>query len=108
MNGLNGIRSRVNALRRKFALELAIIKLCRLAEDFISRWHIAIVRSQEPPDTHTFILHVGSNNNVRSNFFMRFKHYIDRCIKEGRHPQGPDIVHAIIPRSCQYPLPIEC
>ena len=48
------IRRRVNALKRKFVLELAIIRLRRIAESVANDWDL-----DEPPEPHDVIQRVA-------------------------------------------------
>ena len=46
MSELRSLRARVNALRRKMAHALAIVKVRRMADDYCHRW---LVRSHVQP-----------------------------------------------------------
>ncbi len=43
------LRRRVNALYRKLAPELAVVRLRSLAEDYCDEWAVAVADGQEPP-----------------------------------------------------------
>ena len=55
MNELRALRTRVNALRRKMALPLAIVRVRRMASDYCHRWSVAQSNHELPPDPHPFI-----------------------------------------------------
>ena len=56
---MNQIRSRINALRRKMALEISVASLRPLADDFCLEWSVAQTDRKPPPDDHTFIRRVA-------------------------------------------------
>ena len=48
---MNQIRSRINALRRKMALEISVVRLRPLADDFCLQWSVAVSLTAGPPPT---------------------------------------------------------
>ena len=44
------LRSRVNALRRRMALELAVVRLRRLAQEYCVQWTVAVSDGRAVPD----------------------------------------------------------
>ena len=54
MNQLSQIRSRINALRRKMALEISVVRLQLVADDFCSQWDRARAERRPAPDRFAF------------------------------------------------------
>ena len=88
---LSEIRRRVNALKRRFARELAIIKLRRIAEAVADDWD-----PDEPPEPHDVIQRV-----VKAGFrlptFMRLRRYLDDTQRQGEVPYPNTIVLNLLP-----------
>ena len=59
MNELRALRARVNALRRKMAPALAVVKVRRTADDYCHRWSVATSNHELPPDPHRMIQGLG-------------------------------------------------
>ena len=74
----NEFRRRIDALRRNLALELAIIKLYRLAMDFILKWNIALSKREPVPDPYTFPPLVGKTG-IWLNSHLAAVKYLERC-----------------------------
>ena len=85
------IRRRVNALKRKFALELAIIRLRRIAESVADNWDL-----DEPPEPHDVIQRVAKAG-FRLNTFMRLQHYLKDTRSQGDVPEPRQIVTSLLP-----------
>ena len=52
---LSQIRNRINALRRKYALPLAVYRLRPLAEEFSQQWAVAEAGRKPTPESQPFI-----------------------------------------------------
>ena len=76
---MNQIRSRINALRRKMALEISVVRLRPLADDFCLQWSVAVSDRRPPPDDHTFIRRVA-DAGFRLPTFMAAHRYLTRCL----------------------------
>ncbi|MCY4367735.1 MAG: hypothetical protein OXE17_16155, partial [Chloroflexi bacterium] len=94
MYTLSQIRTRVNALKRKYALELQIIRIHRIAEDFSLRWVRAAGDRQPLPETHAFILHIA-DNGFRFHTFMNLHTYLERCRTNGDTPDCWGIIRSL-------------
>ena len=94
MYTLSQIRNRVNALKRKYALELQIIRIHRIAEDFSLRWVRAEGDRQPLPETHAFILHIA-DNGFRLHTFMNLHTYLERCRTNGDTPDCWGIIRSL-------------
>ncbi len=55
MNQLSHIRSRINALRRKMALEISVVRVEPVADEFCFQWERASAERKPAPDIPAFI-----------------------------------------------------
>ena len=94
MYTLSQIRTRVNALKRKYALELQIHRIHRIAEDFSLRWVRAVGDRQPLPETHAFIRHIA-DNGFRFHTFMNLHTYLERCRTNGNTPDCWGIIRSL-------------
>ena len=85
------IRRRVNALKRKFVLELAILRLRRIAEAVANDWDL-----DEPPEPHDVIQRVAKAG-FRLTTFMRLQHYLKDTRSRGDVPEPRRIVTSLLP-----------
>ncbi len=88
---LSQIRRRVNVLKRKFATELAIIKLRRIAEAVSDEWD-----PSEPPKPADVIERVAKAG-FRLPTFIRLRRYLDDTIRQGDVPEPESIVLNLLP-----------
>ena len=88
---LSQIRRRVNALKRKFVLELAIIRLRCIAEAVADDWD-----PDEPPEPHDVIQRVAKAG-FRLTTFMRLQHYLKDTRSQGDVPEPREIVVSLLP-----------
>ena len=96
MNGLSGLRRRVDALLRKYAREVAVVRLRRLANEFSLQWTVALADRQPPPDTHSFILRVAAAG-FRLTTFMSVHKYLESCRSQNTVPEKDTMVQALLP-----------
>ena len=94
MNGLSGLRRRVDALLRKYAKEVAVVRLRQLTEEFSLQWTVAIADHQPPPDTHPFILRVA-DAGFRLTAFMSVHEYLETCRSQNTLPDSDKMVQAL-------------
>ena len=104
---LSRLRRLVNALKRKFAPELAILKLRRIAEAVADDWDL-----DEPPEPHDVIQRFAKAG-FRLTTFMRLQHYLKDT--QGDVPEPRRIVTSLIPSAsrdryreffnCELPAP---
>ena len=92
---LSQIRRRVNALKRKFVLELAIIRLRRIAEAIANDWDL-----DEPPEPHDVIQQIAKAG-FRLTTFMRLQHYLKDTRSQGDVPEPRRIVTSLLPWASQ-------
>ncbi len=88
---ISQIRRRVNALNRRFAPELAIIRLRRLAQAVSNDWD-----PDQPPEPHDVIQRVAKAG-FRLPTFMRLRRYLDDTIRQGDVPEPECIVLDLLP-----------
>ncbi len=75
---LSQIRNRINALRRKYARELAACRLRRLADEFSQQWAAAVAERRPAPESHPFIKRVA-DHGVRAPTYMQLHKYLEGC-----------------------------
>ena len=88
---LSQIRRRVNVLKRRFAPELAIIKLRRIAEAVADNWN-----PDQPPEPADVIARVAKAG-FRLPTFMRLHRYLDDTIRQVDVPESEAIVLNLLP-----------
>ena len=96
MNELRSLRRRVEALRRKLAIPLAILRLTRLAREFSRQWTVAVADRQSPPESHPFILRVA-DAGFRLTTFMSVHKYLERCRDQNTLPDSNKMVQSLLP-----------
>ena len=96
MNTLSAVRRRVDAIRRKMAPYLAILRVRRLADEYSRQWTVAVADQQPPPDTHSFILRVAAAG-FRLTTFMSVHKYLEECRNEHTVPEKDKMVQALLP-----------
>ena len=95
---MNDLRHRVNALRRKMALALAVVRLRPLAQEFCAHWAVAQSRCQPSPKSHTFISRVV-DAGLRLPTFMAAHNYLNRCRSRNTLPDCDQLLHSLLPWS---------
>ena len=88
---ISQIRRRIDALKRKFAPELAIIRLRRIAEAVSDDWD-----PDQPPEPHDVIQRIAKAG-FRLPTFMRLRRYLDDTQGEGEVPEPDRIVLNLLP-----------
>ena len=101
MNTLSSVRRRVDAIRRKLAVPLAILRLHRLANEFSLEWTVAIADRQPRPESHPFILRVAAAG-FRLTTFMEVRKYLEGCRSQNTLPETYKLLRALLP--CHIPL----
>ena len=94
MYTLSQLRNRVNVLKRKLALELQILRIHRIAEDFSLQWVRAAGEHQPLPETHPFIRYIA-DNGFRFDTFMNLHRYLERCRDTGDTPDCWGIIRSL-------------
>ncbi len=88
---ISQIRSRINALKRKFAPELAILKLRRIADAVSNDWD-----PSEPPESHDVIQRIA-DAGFRFPRFMWLRRYLDDIRRQEDVPEPESIVLSLLP-----------
>ena len=88
---ISEIRRRIDALKRRFARELAIIKLRRIAEAVAHDW-----TPDDPPEPSAVIQRI-----VKAGFrlptFVRLRRCLDDARRKGEVPDAESTVLALLP-----------
>ena len=88
---LSQIRRRVDALMRRFAREIAILRLSRIAESVSDEWD-----PSEPPEPGHVISRVV-NAGFRLPTFMALRRYLDDIRRQQDVPDPEEMVLALLP-----------
>ena len=96
MYTLSQMRRRVDALKRKYATELTVVRLYPLAEEFALLWACAVADGQPTPETQPFVLAIA-RSGIRINTFTLLHHYLERCRNEEREPDSLTIISILMP-----------
>ena len=101
---MRALRARVRALQRTLALELAVVRLRRLAGEFCLQSSVVRANGQPPPQPHAFIQRVASAG-FRLPSFMAVHKYLERCRVKNILPDSEDLLRSLVPWSRRYPAP---
>ncbi len=96
MNQLSYVRSRITALRRKFALEISHNRLRTMAEDFCTDSYSAAMDRKPLPDAHAFIRKVV-DAGFRLPTFGAVHQYLAKCVSEKVLPGVEHLLGAMLP-----------
>ena len=88
---LSQIRRRVDALMRRFAREIAILRLSRIAESVSDEWD-----PSEPPEPGHVIRRIA-NTGFPLSTFTRLSHYLKDIRRRGDVPDPEEMVLALLP-----------
>ena len=97
MYTLSQIRRRVDALKRKYASDLTVIRLRPLAEEYCLLWSEALADGNAPPDSYAFIRHIA-RQGFRFDNFTALHLYLERCRDGERLPNNIGIVASLLPQ----------
>ena len=92
------LRHRVNALRRRMALELAVLRLGRLAQEHSIQCTVSLSARQPAPGPHAFISRVVQAG-FRLPTFMAAHNYLDRCRRQDTLPDCDQLLRSLLPWS---------
>ena len=97
------LRSRIRALQRKMAKELAIVRLRRLVREFRLQWFVALTDRKPLPDPRSFGFRV-----VRAGFrlptFMEVNRYLEKCRRKKVEIDCHELLRTLIPWVSKYRL----
>ena len=95
---LTQIRNRIQALQRRYALPLAVIRLRPYATQFCHQWAVAQDQQQPLPDTPAFIRKLA-DAGFRLTTFMYLHHHIERHLSNNTCPNPKGIISALLPHA---------
>ena len=96
MCSLYQLRGRVDSLRRKLAPEIAVIRLCRQAEEFCHQWAAEVANRKPAPEPRPFIRKLGGAG-FRLTTWMALHNYIERCRYNNEPPEVWDTIVTLLP-----------
>ena len=96
MNQLSYIRSRINALRRKFALEISHNRLRPMVEDFCIQSYAAAMDRKPLPDGPAFLRKVA-DAGFRLPTYMAGHKYLAQCLADKVVPGVENLLGALLP-----------
>ena len=112
---LSQIRREIEALKRKYAKELAILRLRRQAEEICDQWERAVNEQQDPPQPHAVVGKMADAGFFLSTY-ITLHHYVKRIREEGKLPEPRQIVLNLLPwagedryisyLTCDLPAPV--
>ena len=96
MSQLSYVRSRINALRRKFALEISHNQIRTVAEDFCTESYAAAMARKPLPDAHAFVRKVV-DAGYRLPTFGAAHQYLAKCVTDKVLPRVEHLLGALLP-----------
>ncbi len=97
------LRTRVRALQRKMARELAIVRLRRLVKEFRLQWFVALTDRQPLPEPRSF-----GSRVVKAGFrlptFMEVNKYLEKCRRKRVEIENHELLRTLIPWVRKYRL----
>ena len=94
---LSQIRNSVDALQRKYAREISVFRLRKLADEFSQQWAVALSNRRPVPQPQPFIRRIAQSG-LRLNTFMALHNYLERCRERGDIPDCLGIIASLLPR----------
>ena len=88
---ISQIRSRVNALKRRFARELVILKVRRIAEAVADHW-----TPSEPHDP-VGVIQRFAKAGLRLSTYGRLHQYLDRTRRQNEVPEARAMLFTLLP-----------
>ena len=96
MSQLSYVRSRINTLRRKFALEISHNRLRPIVEDFCAESYVAAMDRKPAPDAHAFVRKVV-DAGFRLTTFTEVHRYLAQCLRDKVVPGIENLLGALLP-----------
>ena len=95
------LRSRIRALQKKMALELAIVRLRPLVREFRLQWFVALTDRKPLPQPRSFGFPV-----VKAGFrlptFMGVNRYLEKCRRKKVEIDDHELLRTLIPWVRKY------
>ena len=95
------IRSRIRALQKKMAKELAIVRLRRLVKEFRLQWYIALTDNKPLPGPSSFGFRVVKAG-IRLPTFMEVNKYLEKCRRKKVEIDNHELLRTLIPWVSKY------
>ncbi len=95
---LSQIRNRINYLRRKYTLPLAVYRLRPQAEEFCHQWSVAQADRKPAPEPQPFIRKIVSAGFSLPTF-MELHKYLERCCHNNTRPDVKGIIRCLLPQA---------
>ena len=96
---LTQIRARLNHLKRKYALPLAILRLRIQAEKLALEWNIAQAGRQPLPTPHTLVSQIAAASRLPLPTWSALHLHLERHQTQNTAPNPHDIVHHLLPQT---------
>ena len=97
---LSRIRNRIEALERKFAVPLAVVRLRPLAEQVCDEWAAAKAADKPLPKAQSLIKRIA-DRGFQVTTFGSLDRYFRECRDEGRFPRPRDIATVLFPHAAK-------
>ena len=101
---LTQIRTRLNTLKRKFALPLTVLRARILAEKLCLQWTAAQANRQPLPETHTLITQTAQTSRLPVTTWSALHRYLDHIRDQNATPDPRQIVQTLIPQAARPAL----
>ena len=95
------IRSRIRALQKKMAKELAIVRLRRLVKEFRLQWFVALTDNKPLPEPRSFGFRVVKAG-LRLPTFMEVNRYLEKCRRKKVEIDNHELLRTLIPWVSKY------
>ena len=95
------IRSRIRALQKKMAKELAIVRLRRLVKEFRLQWYVALTDNKPLPGPRSFGFRVVQAG-LRLPTFMEVNKYLEKCRRKKVEIDNHELLRTLIPWVSKY------
>ena len=96
METISSLRRQIEALKRKYAREIAAAVLEPVADKIVNLWDIATAKNQPKPSPLICVREVAEAG-FRLRTFNALHAYIDNCRNYGGFPDADEIVNRLLP-----------
>ena len=93
---LASLRRQVDALKRKFARVLPILRLRSAADHVVKLWNIAVAKQKPKPDSIDCV-HVIADAGFRPESWNPLHGYIEQCRRYRTTPDAGEIIGKLFP-----------
>ena len=117
---LDHYRRRINALKRRLAVPLAVVRLRPLAEEYCDQWVAAVADKEDPPPaTLKDALDSGSSRatpfmqrvaaaGFRLGHWTAVERHIQQCRRDRQYPYADNILRLLLPKAVGWGLIPPC